>query len=86
MAGRALNELGEVKLEPRAATLAAHLVYVLRGDRTPLLFVDFDPAVGCGFRWCDSQVYSSAEPRKVSRVGGPFLHDQIPHVQALPSH
>jgi len=79
LAGRALNELRELKLEPRAATLAAHLIDVLRGDRTPLLLVDLDPADGRGFRWRDFQLYASDEQRSVGGLGCGFLHDQIPH-------
>jgi hypothetical protein len=79
MAGGTLNELRQLKFEPRAATLAAHLVDVLRGDCTPLLFVDFYPADGCGFWGCDFQLHASDEQRKAGGVGGAFLHNQIPH-------
>jgi hypothetical protein len=78
MAGGALNELRQLKLEPRAAALATHLVDVLRGDRTPFLFMDFYPADGCGFWGCDFQLYSSDDQRNVSGLGGAFLHYQIP--------
>ena len=79
VAARALNELPEFKLEPGAATLAAHLVQLLHRDRTPLLFVDFYAAFGCTLRWHDAHIYSSAELREVARIAGPFLHGQIPH-------
>ena len=78
LAGRALNELQELELEPRAATLTAHLVDVLRRNRTPFLFVDFDPADGCGFSGCGFQLYSSHEQRNVGGLGGAFLHNQLP--------
>jgi len=78
MAGRAVNELRELKLEPRAATLAAHFVNVLRGDRIPLLLVDFYSTDGCGFSWCNFPLYSSDEQRNVGGLGKAFLHDQIP--------
>src|SRR4029077_8132978 len=78
IAGRALNELRQLKLEPRAATLAAHLIDVLRGDRTPLLLVDLDPADGRGFRWRDFQLYAADEQRSVGGLGSGLLHDQIP--------
>jgi hypothetical protein len=78
MAGRALHELQEFKLKPCAATLAAHLVYLLYGDRSPLLFVDFYPAVGCGLWWRDVHVHSSTELPD-ARIGGLLFHDQIPH-------
>jgi hypothetical protein len=87
LAGRALDELRQLKLEPRAATLAAHLVHVLRGDRTPLLFVDFYPADGCSFWWRDFQLYSSNEQWNVGRVGGAFLHNsESLRAKALRSH
>src|SRR4029077_8309458 len=79
MAGRAFNELRQLKLEPRAATLAAHLIDVLRGDRTPLLLVDLDPADGRGFWWRNFQLYAADEQRSVGGLGSGFLHDQIPH-------
>jgi hypothetical protein len=78
MAGWALYELRKFKLKPGAATLAAQLANVLRGDRTPLLFVDFYPADGLGFRWCNFQLYSSDERRNVGGLDSAFLHDQIP--------
>lgn len=78
MAGGAVNEPREFELEPGAATFAAHFVDVLRGDRAPLLFVDFYSAGGCGFRCCDFQVCPSNEQRNVGRLGRAFLQDQIP--------
>jgi hypothetical protein len=77
MAGRALHELQEFKFEPCATTLAVHLVYLLYGDRAPLLFVDFYPPVGCGLWWRDVHVHSSTELPD-ARVSGRLFHDQIP--------
>jgi hypothetical protein len=76
MAGRAPNEPRKFKLEPGATTLAAHLVYVLDRNRTPLLFVNFYPVNGCDSRWRDLQTCSSAEQRELAWMSGPFLHDQ----------
>ena len=78
MAGWAPNKLREFKLKPGAATLAAQLANVLRGDGTPRLFVDFYPADGFGFCWCNFQFYSSDEQRNVGGLDSAFLHDQIP--------
>ena len=78
MAGRAPDELREFQLEPCAATLTAHLVQALHCDRTPFLFVNFYPAVGGALRCREVRIGSSAALREVARIGGPFLHDQIP--------
>jgi hypothetical protein len=83
VAARARDELRELKLEPGAATFAPHLVQVLRSDRTPLLFMDFYAAFGCTMRWHDVQIYSSAELRRVARMGGAFLHGRFAPSNAI---
>jgi len=77
MAGRARDELRGFKLEPGAATLAAHLVHVLHRDPPPLLFVHLYPAVHRGWRCRSFKVSPPAELREVTKIGGPFLHDRI---------
>jgi hypothetical protein len=76
MAGRALDELGEYKRDPRAATLATHPVQALHDDLTQLLFVDFYPAVGWDFWWRDLHDCLSAGWREVARGGDVFRHDK----------
>ena len=67
MAGRTLNKLRKFKLEPKAATLALHLIYGPHGDRSQSLFAHFNPATSCGLRSSNRRLYSSAELR--------FLHE-----------